>query len=134
MLLSQSEGDGVGRAGGNEKDSAGGGREAGLGLGGRGGADELLDRAVRRGFPLHSRRRSEEEWEVRRGGRGERERSMTPSPRLLRLRFPPCSGLRRPPLFSGRIFREWEKERRECEVLGLEAESGGCSFSAMVDR
>lgn len=70
-MLSQGEGDGVGRGGGNDKDSAGGGREAGLGFGGRGGAEELLDRAVRSGLPLHSRRRSEEEWEVSRGGSGE---------------------------------------------------------------
>lgn len=133
-MLSQSEGDGVGRGGGSDKDRAGGGRVAGLGLGGRGGAEELLDRAVRSGLPLHSRRRSEEEWEVRRGGSGERERSRTPSPRLLRLRFPPCSGLRRPPLLMGGTFREWEKDRRECEVLGLGAESDGCSLSVIVDR
>lgn len=60
-MLSHSKGDGVGRGGGRDKDRAGGGREAGFGLGGRGGAEELLDRAVRSGFPLHSRRRSEEE-------------------------------------------------------------------------
>lgn len=60
-MLSQSEGDGVGRGGGRDKESAGGGREAGFGLGGRGGAEELLDRAVRSGLPLHSRSRSEEE-------------------------------------------------------------------------
>lgn len=33
----------------------------------------------------------------------------------------------------GRTFREWEKERRECEVQGLGARSGGCSFSVIVD-
>lgn len=132
--MSQSEGDGVGRGGGSDKESAGGGSEAGLGFGGRGGAEELLDRAVRSGLPLHRRRRSEEEWEVRRGGNGERERSITPSPRLLRLRFAPCCGLRRPPLLMGGTFREWEKDLRECEVLGLGAESGGCSLSVIVDR
>lgn len=112
-----------------------------MGFGGRGGAEELLDRAMRSGLPLHSRRRSEEEWEVSRGGSGERERSITPpSPplssrtRLLRFRFPPWSGLRRPPMLTGGTFREWEKDRRECEVLGLGAESGGCSLSVIVDR
>ena len=137
----KSQGDGVGRGGGSDKESAGGGREAGLGFGGRGGAEELLDPAVRSGLPLHSRRRSEEEWEVSSGGRGERERSVTPlspplssRPRLLRFRFPPCCGLRRPPLLIGGTFRKWEKDRRECEVLGLGAESGGCSLSVIVDR
>lgn len=140
-MLSQGEGDGVGRGGSSNKESVGGGREAGLGFGGRGGAEELLDRAVRSGLPLHSRRRSEEEWEVSRGGSGERDRSITPpSPplssrtRLLRLRFPPCCGLRRPPLLIGGTFREWEKDRSECEVLGLGAESGGCSLRVIVDR
>lgn len=74
-----------------------------------------------------------------RGGRGERDRSMTPSPlssktRLLRLRFAPSCGLRRPVLLMGGTFREWEKDRSEWEVLGLGAESGGCSFSVIVDR
>lgn len=68
VVLSQGEGDRGGRGRGRDKDSAGG-RE--VGLGGRGGAEELLDLAGRSGFPLHSRRRSEEEWEVRRGGSGE---------------------------------------------------------------
>lgn len=71
MVLSQREGDGAAQGGGNDRERGGGGREAGLGLGGRGGAEELLDRAVRSGLPLHSRRRSEEEWEVSRGGSGE---------------------------------------------------------------
>lgn len=71
-MLSQGEGDGVGRGGGSDMES-GGGREAGLGFGGRGGAEELLDRAVRSGLPLHSRRRSEEEWDVSRGSSGERD-------------------------------------------------------------
>lgn len=139
-MLSQGERGGVGRGGGSDKES-GGGRDAGLGFGGRGGAEELLDRAVRRGLPLHSRRRSEEEWDVSRGGRGERDLSITtPSmplssrTRLLRLRFPPCCGLRRPPLLTGGTFSEWEKDRRECEVLGLGAESAGCSLSVIVDR
>lgn len=124
----------MGRGGG--RDSDGGGREAGLGFGGRGGAEELLDRAVRSGLPLQSRSRSEEEWEVSSGGRGERERSTTPpsTPRLLRLRFAPCWGLRRPPLFTGGTLREWEKDRSECEVLGLGAESASCSFRVIVDR
>lgn len=140
-MLSQGEGDGAGRGGGSDKESAGGGREAGLGFGGRGGAEELLDRAVRSGLPLHSRRRSEDEWEVSRGGSGDRERSITPPSlllsswtRLLRFRFPPCCGLRRPPLLIGGTFSEWEKDRRECEVLGLGVESGGCSLRVMVDR
>lgn len=34
----------------------------------------------------------------------------------------------------GGTFREWEKDRSECEVLGLGAKSGGCSFSVIVDR
>lgn len=137
-MLSQGEGDGDGRGGGNDKESAGGGREAGLGFGGRGGAEELLDRAVRSGLPLQSRRRSEEEWDVSRGGSGERDRSTPPSPplssrtRLLRLRFPPCCG--RPPALTGGTLREWEKDRRECEVQGLGAESVGCSLSVIVDR
>lgn len=50
----------MGRGGGSDKDS-GGGSDAGLGFGGRGGAEELLERAARSGFPLHKRRRSEEE-------------------------------------------------------------------------
>lgn len=136
-MLSQGEGDRVVRRGGSDKESAGGGSVAGLGLGGRGGAEELLDRAVRSGLPLHSRKRSEDEWEVSSGGSGERERSITFSPlssrtRLLRLRFPPCCGLRRPLLISG-TFREWGKDRRECEVVGLGAESGGCSLRVIVD-
>lgn len=69
-MLSQGEGDGRGR--GSDKES-GGGRDAGLGFGGMGGAEELLDRAVRSGLPLHSRRRSEEEWDVSRGVSGERD-------------------------------------------------------------
>lgn len=60
MALSRDEGDWAGRGGGSDKDS-GGGSDAGLGFGGRGGAEELPERAVRRGFPLHNRRRSEEE-------------------------------------------------------------------------
>lgn len=60
VVLSQDKGDGVGRGGGSDNES-GGGREAGFGFGGSGGAEELLDRAVRRGLPLYSRRRSEEE-------------------------------------------------------------------------
>lgn len=73
------------------------------------------------------------------GGRGEHDRPMIPPPRssstrLLRFRFPPSCGLQRPPLFSGRTLRECEKDRRECEVLGLGAESGGCSLSVIVDR
>lgn len=70
-MLSQGEWDGRGR--GSDKEKSGGGRDAGLGFGGRGGAEELLDRAVWSGLPLHSRRRSEEEWEVSRGGREERD-------------------------------------------------------------
>lgn len=139
-MLSQGEGDGIGRGGGSDKES-GGGREAGLGFGGRGGAEELLDLAVRRGLPLHSRKRSEEEWDVSRGGSGGQDLSFPPpstplSSRtlLLRLRFPLCSGLRRPPLLMGGTFREWEKDRSECEVLGLGAESAGCSFRVIVDR
>lgn len=95
-MLSEARGERVGREGGNDKESAGGGREADLGFGGRGGAEELLDRALRRGLPLHSRRRSEEEWELRGSSGGERERSPTrPSSRtrLLRLRFSNCCGL-----------------------------------------
>ena len=69
-LLSQVEGDKVGRGVGSDKERAGGGREAGFGFGGSGGAEELLDRAVRNGLPLHSRRRSEDEWEVSSGGSG----------------------------------------------------------------
>lgn len=60
MALSQDEGDRVWHGGGRDKES-GGGSDAGLGFGGRGGAEELLDRAVRSGFPLHNRKRSEEE-------------------------------------------------------------------------
>lgn len=67
-----SQGEWAGRGRGSDKES-GGGRDAGLGFGGRGGAEELLDRAVRSGLPLHSRRRSEEEWDVSRGGSGERD-------------------------------------------------------------
>lgn len=140
-VLSQGKGDRVGRGGGRDSESVGGGRKAGFGLGGRGGAEELLDLAVRSGLPLQSLRRSEEEWDVSRGGSGDRERSMTPPPpplsssaRLLRLRFPPSCGLRRPPPLSGGTFREWEKDRREREVLGLGAESGVCSLRVIVDR
>lgn len=119
-----------------DNDSVGGGREAGLGLGGRGGAEELLDLAERSGFPLQSRSRSEEEWDVSSGGSGERRRSVTPpSPACrLRLRFAPSCGLRRPPLLTGGTLREWEKERREWEVLGLGAESAAGSFRVIVDR
>lgn len=137
-MLSQAKGNEVVRGVGSDKESAGGGREAGLGFGGRGGAEELLDRAVRSGFPLHSRRRSDEEWEVSRGGSGERERSIPPPlssrTRLLRLRFPACCGLRCPLLLTGGTFREWQKDLREWEVLGLGTESGGCSLSVIVDR
>lgn len=139
--MSQGARDNADRRGGSDKDSAGGGREAGLGLGGRGGAEELLDRAVRSGFPLQSRRRSEDEWEESRGGNGERERSTTmPSyplsswTLLLRLRFPPSCGLQRPQLLVRGTFREWGKDLRECEVLGLGAESGGGSLRVIVDR
>lgn len=139
--MSQSKGDEELRGGGIEKESAGGGRVAGLGFGGRGGAEELLDRAVRRGLPLHRRRRSDEEWEVSKGGSGERERSIFPPlpplsfrTCLLRFRFPPCCGLQCPPLLIGGTLREWEKDRRECEVLGLGAESRACSLSVIVDR
>lgn len=133
-LLSYGSGEGAGRdsigGGGRERDSAGGGREAGLGLGGIGGAEELLERAARRGLPLQSLSRSEEECEVRRGGRGEQESAR----RRLRFRLgTPGPGLPQRPegVESGRTFREWEKERREWEVLGLAA--SGCSFSVMVD-
>lgn len=112
-----------------------------MGFGGRGGAEELLERAVRSGLPLQSRRRSEDECDVSRGGSGEPDLSFPPpsiplSSRtlLLRFRFPLGSGLRRPPLVMGGTFREWEKDRSECDVLGLGAESASCSFSAMVDR
>lgn len=125
-MLSQAAGDRVGQGGCSANERAGGGREAGFGFGGRGGAEELLDRAVRSGLPLQSRRRSEEEWEVSRGKSGEWEGSIAPpspplssSTRLLRLRFPPDCGLRRPPLLTGGTFKEWEKDRRECDVLGL---------------
>lgn len=70
-MLSYGEGDGIGRGGGKDNDKAGGGRDAGLGLGGIGGAEELLERAVRRGLPLQSLSRSDEEWDVSRGGSGE---------------------------------------------------------------
>lgn len=73
------------------------------------------------------------------GGSGEHDRSLTSpstplSTCLLRLRFPPWCGLRRPPLLTGGTFREWEKDLRECEVLGLGAESAGCSLRVIVDR
>lgn len=119
-MLSEGKGDEVVRGGGSDKESVGGGREAGLGFGGSGGAEELLEQVVRSGLPLHSRRRSDEEWEVSSGGSGEHERSICPPStalssrsRLLRLRFPPCCGLQRPPLIIGGTFREWEKDRRE---------------------
>lgn len=78
---------------------------------------------------------------MRRGGSGERDRSKTaPSvplssrTRLLRFRFPPWWGLRRPPLLAGGTLREWEKDRRECDVLGLGADSAACSLRVIVDR
>lgn len=106
--MSQGEGDGVGR--GSDKD-IGGGREAGLGFGGRGGAEELLDRAVRSGLPLHSLMRSEDEWDVSRGGSGQRDLSETTSfppssGTRLRLRFLPCCGLQHLPLLVEGTFRE----------------------------
>lgn len=78
---------------------------------------------------------------MRRGGSGEWERPraapsgpLSSRTRLLRFRFPPWWGLRRPPPPMGGTLREWEKERSECDVLGLGADSAGCSLSVMVDR
>lgn len=112
-----------------------------MGFGGRGGAEELLERAKRSGLPLHSRRRSDDECDVSKGGSGEQDLSFPPpstplSSRtlLLRFRFPLGSGLRRPLLVMGGTFREWEKDRSECDVLGLGVDSTGCSFNVIVER